>query len=346
MQWPEILFICSSEALSLRCFALMKQISKMDKRLKRKVWNCLGEGKPLKPKWERFLGKNWFQAKWKRICKLLNLPHGSSCELIAETGDWNLCLPPLGTGGSPLSFRCPHSSVSRAPGWPCSGSGSSSGSAVTGKLLSWGYLFCFAFSWKKRSLCKAVVSFGMPRWGRLILDICGQAVHQRPSSLSGLWCVCLPVSSAGFQGLQRGFAVLLAVARRGTGGCIARCPRKWAALNSAGKGAETKRGIGASCKGRTTCVQKSIVPVDITRALLPASYLWLTAKGVGFLCPIFEWSGWCCGSLVLLQQQHPIKVNTGIPQPNSAFLVSGPLQALEYAWAAICIERLMKVCCL
>lgn len=90
---------------------------------------------PLKLKTERFLGKNRFQTKWKRICKLLYLLLGSSYEMIAEIGIF------IFLSGEPVTPNFPqllHEVLAGPAPAPAV-------SAVTGKLLSQGFcvLFCF-----------------------------------------------------------------------------------------------------------------------------------------------------------------------------------------------------------
>lgn len=130
MQWPEILFIFSSEALFSEMLCINETHFEAGEKAKKKSLKLTGgkgeahththkyyhttlplrktktskqtQTKPtkqikltLKPEAERFLSKNWFQAKWKRICK-----HGSCCELTAEVGDLS---PSLAHAGEPVA---------------------------------------------------------------------------------------------------------------------------------------------------------------------------------------------------------------------------------------------------
>lgn len=110
----------------------------------------MGGGKPLELKTERFLGKNWFQAKWKRICEMLYLLHKSFCELIAKIG---IFIFPSGEPATPNFPQLLHETLAGPAPAPAV-------SAVTGKLLAQVFsgLFCF-FSWRKEWFCKLVILF-------------------------------------------------------------------------------------------------------------------------------------------------------------------------------------------
>lgn len=91
---------------------------------------------PLKLRTERFVGKNWFQAKCKRICELLYLLHESSYELIAEIG---IFIFPSGEPVTPNFPQLLHETLAGPAPAPAV-------SALTGKLLSQGLCGLFFFS--------------------------------------------------------------------------------------------------------------------------------------------------------------------------------------------------------
>lgn len=133
MQWPEILFGFSSEPIFFETLCSNETHFKAgQKAWKKNLKLIVGEGKPLKLKTVRFLGKNWFQAKWKRICKLVYLLHESSYELIV--------IFPSGEPVTPNFPQLLHEALAGPAPAPAV-------SAVTGKLLSQGVfvLFCLFF---------------------------------------------------------------------------------------------------------------------------------------------------------------------------------------------------------
>lgn len=124
MQWPKIMFIFNSQHLLSEMLCSNETHLKARwaaEKISLKLIGGWGK-KTLKPG-QKVLWQNPVSFKWwERICKLLNLLHGSSSNLVAEIGYWDFYFLPWPTWW----WLC----MSQAPGWPCSRF-----SDVAGKLL-------------------------------------------------------------------------------------------------------------------------------------------------------------------------------------------------------------------